>query len=94
MKCHIVISVLYVFLGVWGTSLIGYGAKLFVLLIFPGVFVFLHALLAYGSYKGIEISRKASEMVFVLIGIGAPIGTLIAIFFLLPTTQWETPKDV
>lgn len=92
MRCHIVLFMLYFLIGVWVALSIGYSKELFILII-PGVWVFLHALLAYGSYKGIEVSRKISVVVFMLVAIALmPIGTLIAVFVLLPSTQWEIPQ--
>jgi hypothetical protein len=93
MKCHIAVLIFNALIGLGILSLAGGGEKLF-LLIIPGIPILLHSILAYGSYKKIEMSRKASVVVFVLLAIGAiPIGTIISIFFFLPATQWKTPPD-
>lgn len=66
----------------------------FLLLLMPGGLVLLHLLLAYGSYRKVELSRKASVVVFLILAIGTvPIGILLAIFVFMPATQWQSPND-
>lgn len=88
MSCHLVLAGLSLALCATTALLLDAAALLLVALV-P---VLLHSLLAYGSYRKIELSRKASVVVFVLLAITAiPVGTLLALFVLLPCTQWETP---
>lgn len=53
----------------------------------------LHIALAYGSYKRIELSRKASEIVFALLIFAFPIGTFLSLFWFLPATVWKFPDE-
>lgn len=93
MKCHIGMLILYLLIGVGVMAFISSGATFFSLFMLS-IPVFLHLLLAYGSYKKIELSRKASVVVFVLLAIGViPIGTILSIFIFLPATQWKAPQD-
>jgi hypothetical protein len=93
MKCHIAVVIFYLILGMVIATVITSDEWPFLLLM-PGVFVFLHSLLAYGSYRKLELSRKASVVAFVFLAIGtAPVGFLLAVFLLMPATQWQTPKD-
>ena len=90
MTCHLVLVGLNLALGITGALLLEAAALLLVTLL-P---LLLHGLLAYGSYRKLELSRKASVVVFVLLALGTiPIGTLVVLFVLLPTTQWQTPAD-
>jgi hypothetical protein len=94
MRRHIGLLVLYILFSAWVMSVLWNGKNLLlpVALVIP---IVLHSLLAYGSYKSMEMSRKASVAVFVLLAIGAmPVGTIISIFFLLPTTQWKAPENI
>jgi hypothetical protein len=94
MKCHIAVAILYAVLvgGIAATVLTK--DRWWFLFLMPGAFVFLHLLLAYGSYRKVELSRKTSVVVFLILAIGTiPIGTLLAIFVFLPATQWQAPSD-
>jgi len=53
----------------------------------------IHLLLSYGSYRRIELSRKASEIVFVLLFLAFPIGTLLSMYLFLPATVWKASDD-
>jgi hypothetical protein len=53
--------------------------------------VSVHLLLAYGSHKRVELSRKVSEFIFATFIFAFPIGTVLAIFLFLPATTWEVP---
>ena len=90
MKCHISLAIVYLILCVLAVSLSERLTGGQIILIAPTL---IHLTLAYGSYKKIELSRKISVFVFILFAIGtAPIGTIIAIFWLLPSTTWVTPE--
>lgn len=92
MKFHIAVVILYLIL--WGSVATAVTDGWPPLLLLPGVFVVLHLLLAYGSYRKVELSRKVSVWVFVMLAIGtAPVGMLLAAFFFLPATQWKIPQD-
>ena len=54
-------------------------------------FILLHGLLAVGAKKKIELSRKVSEIVFAIILLGFPIGTLLSMLYFLPKTTWKQP---
>jgi len=94
MKCHIAVVILYLIFGaVIATVITPNDWPL--LLLMPGVFVYLHLLLAYGSYRKVELSRKASVVVFLMLAIGTiPVGPLLAVFIFMPATQWQIPKDI
>jgi hypothetical protein len=92
MKCHIGMAVFYACLSgllmafdlrVWIFFAIG--------LFFPVILI--HLVLSYGSYKRDEQSRKASEILFALMLLGFPVGTLLSMYFLLPATMWQAPDD-
>jgi hypothetical protein len=55
-------------------------------------FVVLHLMLAYGTRKQDEFSRKVSVLVGVLMLLAIPIGPIIAIKF-LPLTVWDKKDD-
>jgi hypothetical protein len=57
------------------------------------LFFLIHLVLSYGSYERIELSRKASEIAFVLLMVVFPIGTLLSMFLFLPATMWQVPDD-
>lgn len=85
--------ILYLLLGA-GIFALTSGESAGFLLVMPGIPVLLHLLLAYGSYKKIELSRKTSVVIFALLAITAlPIGTILSLFLFLPATQWEVPQD-
>jgi hypothetical protein len=95
MKCHIGIAVFYFCLLLLALLLKQEAAARN--LVFP-VHVFIlffltHLVLAYGSYERIELSRKASEIAFVLLMVLFPIGTLLSMFLFLPATMWQVPDD-
>lgn len=90
MKCHLAVAALYIVFGVF--LLAAKGEEMLPALILLGIPVSLHTLLAYGSYKKVELSRKASVVMFILLAIGtAPIGIALAIFLFIPATQWQAP---
>ena len=91
MKCHVIIAVTYlIFIGFIASYFDQPNSGLLLFLI-PTL---IHFSLALGSYKKSEFSRKLSVFMFILIGIGtAPIGTILAIFWLLPCTTWVTPES-
>lgn len=94
MKYHIAVAILYLIFGVFIATLLTRNEWPLLLLI-PGVFVYLHLLLAYGCYRKLELSRKASVAVFLLLAIGTiPVGPLLVIFIFMPATQWQIPKDM
>lgn len=89
MACHLVLGGLSLALCAT-VALLQDAAALLLVALIP---VLLHGLLACGSYRKVELSRQASVVVFVLLAITAiPVGTLLALFVLLPCTQWETPQ--
>jgi hypothetical protein len=53
----------------------------------------IHLALAYGSYRRIDLSRKASEILFALMLLAFPIGTLLSMFLFLPATVWQASDD-
>lgn len=94
MKCHITVAILYLVIvgGIVATTITSDQWPL--LLLMPGLFVFLHLLLAYGSYRKVELSRKVSVFLFLVLAIGAaPVGILLAIFIFMPATQWHLPEN-
>lgn len=52
----------------------------------------LHSFLAIGARKKMEISRKISVAVGVLMLAVFPVGTIISFYF-LPYTEWENVKE-
>ncbi len=96
MKCHIGMTVFYGFLYGVVVTLLPQDINSSSSAIATGFFllpVLLHLALSYGSYKRIEISRKVSEIVFVLLMLALPIGTLLSMFLFLPATTWKIPDE-
>lgn len=91
MKCHIGMAIFYCCLCFLVTSL-SYRtvstASFAVNIVFFSLPAFLHLALSYGSYKRIEVSRKASEIVFALMILAFPIGTLLSMLLFLPATTY------
>lgn len=52
----------------------------------------IHVILAIGSGKKLESSRKASEIIGALMLLGFPIGTLVG-YFLVQRTLWVEPIE-
>ena len=50
--------------------------------------VIIHVVLAVGCHQGLELARKGSVVAGVLLLGLAPIGTIVAFYF-LPLTQWD-----
>jgi hypothetical protein len=69
----------------WQASAIGALVTAAALVVPVGV----HSVLAYGSHKKIELSRKVSEFVFAMLILAFPVGTLLAMFLFLPATVWQ-----
>lgn len=99
MKCHIGLLVLWLIVTFFGIA-----AQVFdpgsdsdgsdvAMVVFCALMAVLHAALSYGSYKKIEVSRKASEFIFALTLLAFPIGTFLAMYLLLPATQWKEPEN-
>ena len=92
MKCHVFLAIIYLIFFCFIVSDIEHPSIGLVLFTTPAL---IHFSLALGSYKKNELSRKISVFMFILIAIGtAPIGTIIAIFWLLPCTTWATPESL
>lgn len=99
MKCHIGLLVLWLIITLFGIVALvldpgsdsdGSG---FATVAFCALLAVLHAALSYGSYKKIEVSRKVSEFIFALTLLAFPIGTFLAMYLLLPATQWKEPEN-
>lgn len=88
---YIVLVLLYVGFG-YG---FGVHANLFQLLIMCFLFflpmISLHTFLAIGAKNKIEVSRKISEIVFALLFLSFPIGTILSMLYFLPKTTWKMP---
>lgn len=67
-------------------------ANIIVAVVFNVPLISLHGLLAFGAKKKFEMSRKASEIVFAIMLLGFPIGTLLSLFYFLPKTTWKQPS--
>jgi hypothetical protein len=98
MKCHIGMAIVYFcfYLFWFGVVMLDRttNARSLVLAIgFLSPPVLIHLALAYGSYRRIELSRKASEIVFAILLLAFPIGTFLSIFLFLPATEWQVPED-
>jgi hypothetical protein len=91
MKCHLGVVAFYLaafsLLVWWEETGVG---RLIISVVFA-VPVSVHLLLAYGSYKRVELSRKVSEFIFATLILAFPIGTVLAMFLFLPATTWEAP---
>lgn len=48
-----------------------------------------HFLLAIGAKRKLELSRRISEIVFAIMLLGFPIGTILSAFYFLPRTIWK-----
>jgi len=93
MRFHIVLALVYFFLcslSAW-LSFVDKYASIW-LPIFCGGAVCVHLLLAYGSKNRLESSRRASELIGVLLMFGFPVGTLLGYFF-LQCTIWHDPEE-
>ena len=91
MKRHFGLAIVYLLICWTVASL---GDFLVGSLILFGTPALIHLILAYGSHRKVELSRKVSVFIFVLLAIGtAPIGTIVAIFWLIPTTIWAAPEN-
>jgi len=88
MKCHIGVFIFYLIIGIFVIIASRVTEELIVFAIFMFLLTLIHGLLAYGSYKKIEISRKISEFIFALCLLAFPVGTFLAIYLFLPATQW------
>lgn len=89
MIYHIIFSVLSLMIGLLILSLIPKSIYGFTILGWSVV----HAILAYGTINKYELSRKASEFIFGLWALAFPVGTILSIYLILPTTQWAKPED-
>lgn len=91
MKCHISLAIIYLLIG---GAIASHSDRLTGFLTLFGTPTLIHSILAYGSYRKVELSRKLSVFMFVLLAIGTPpVGTIVAIFWLLPTTIWAVPEN-
>lgn len=96
MKCHIGMAVFYGCLFGFVIAMLDRtisSASYALAVGFFSVPVLLHLVLSYGSFRRFELSRKASEVVFALLLLAFPIGTLLSMFLFLPATGWKTPDD-
>jgi hypothetical protein len=92
MKYHIGIAVFYFCLsGLLIAFSRGAGFLLAVGFFFPPILI--HLVLSYGSYRRNERSRKVSEILFALLLLGFPVGTLLSMYLFLPATVWQVPDD-
>lgn len=89
MLYHIIFSVLSFLAGLLVLALIEKNIYGFALLGWSVI----HALLAFGTFNKIELSRKASEYIFGLWVFAFPVGTFLSIYLILPATQWAKPED-
>jgi hypothetical protein len=87
MRCHLGVLAFYLLVG----SLLVWWAGNLIISVAFALPVALHSVLAYGSYKRIEFSRKVSEFVFAMLILAFPVGTLLAMFLFLPATVWQSP---
>ena len=97
MRVHIGFVVFYVIAAIiWIYSAIDYANEktsvMVMVFIFFTPFILLHSLLAVGAKKKIELSRKFSEIVFAIILLGFPVGTLLSMLYFLPKTTWKQPN--
>jgi hypothetical protein len=104
MKCHIGMAIFYFCLfGFFTMFAQTERTESFVFVLVKGFYfllILIHLALSYGSYRRIELSRKASEIVFALVLVTSPIGNFLStfLFFLsmylfLPATMWQAPDD-
>lgn len=61
-------------------------------LIFYSIPIILHTFLAWGAKQKLELSRRISTGIFVFMFLAVPIGTIIAMTYGLPATQWKHTK--
>lgn len=99
MRVHIGLIVFYfVFFGLlsYGLSLLTINEaeqrsimQIFLKMIygFSPLFV-LHLVLAMGAKKKLEVSRRLSEIVFVIMFLAFPVGTILSALYFLPKTVW------
>ncbi len=93
MRFHAVFSLIYLLIFLGGIFALEKSLKEGLLLLFVvGWPFFMHGLLSYGSFRKVELSRKASEVVFAILLVAFPIGTFLSMYLLLPATQWKDPE--
>ncbi|STZ64002.1 Uncharacterised protein [Moraxella lacunata] len=63
-----------------------------VMLLYIPFFAF-HLLLAIGAKRKSEMSRKISEIVFAIMLLGFPVGTILSAFYFLPKTIWKSKES-
>jgi len=91
MLFHIFLSVLYFLVAVLMSLLIVAPLNTYLPYLMVVWLIFLlHMVLAVGSYRRYEWSRKASEIVGVIMFLGVPIGTVLG-YLLLQRTMWTEP---
>jgi hypothetical protein len=100
MKCHLWFVAFWLAVAFGGAAYVfrdrgGISSELISFSAFYSIPALMHGLLAYGSFNKIELSRRASEVVFALLLVVFPVGTFLSMFIFLPATQWKipTPKE-
>ena len=89
MRFHIFLAVLYFLIAVLMSLLIVAQLKTYLpYLVAVCLIFFLHLVLAVGSYRRYEWSRKTSEIVGVIMFLGVPVGTILG-YLLLQRTMWK-----
>jgi hypothetical protein len=98
MKCHIWFCILWLLLPIGGIANVFSSAENFhpvmavISIVVFSLPALMHGLLAYGSYRKMEISRRISEFVFGFLLLAFPVGTFLSMYVCLPATQWKDPK--
>lgn len=93
MKWHIGLSIFYFI--IFGSLLISEISdtpfSVSKLLMFIPTIV--HAILAYGCFQKVELSRRISEWVGFFMVLSFPIGTFVSLLYFLPNTTWNAPES-
>jgi len=93
-KFHIALAIVYITL--FATIMIIVSNNNYthrpLLMLYLFLLFFLHAFLAIGSRKKMEISRKISVAVGVLMLAVFPVGTIFSFYF-LPYTEWKNVEE-
>jgi len=92
-KFHVALAFVYItlFVIIMNTVSNNYSQKP-LLMFYLFLFFFLHSFLAIGARKKMEITRKISVAVGVLMLAVFPIGTILSFYF-LPYTEWGNVKE-
>lgn len=104
MRVHIGLMIFYfIFFGLVAYFLsvlpnensepVGFLKNLMLIMVGYSPLFVLHLLLAIGAKKKLELSRKISEIVFAIMVLAFPIGTILSLLYFLPRTIWKSKES-